>query len=513
MRLSYALFLVVNLSLGLACAQASGPNTKAGSPVNRAAAKVDETAPFDGQLEALFELSGSDQTQARQRLERLLADPRLATQPASVRHDAYALETWLALQAEDYPRALASAQRRVAADPNVMEDWYPLAMLEQHNGNNDAAAQALSHLIRTWPDQSHKIEVGVVSPLVYQFKLQPAVRFELLRTLVDAKWLQGRSANSSLWYELALMQLLDGQIEKARESALQVSSPEFIINLRSDKQFDPLIDRNSPQFDVGLAAREEIDTLQQLASAAPDSLELRNELTDAMLRSGQSQVALMHADLILAKIAQMSAEDSQFIDMDDKIWTMNNRAVALRRLGRTEEAIQQLETASRLEEDGYPNVSQILNLAQSYCSMGQPQKARETLARLGNSLSPYGKMVKASSEHRVAVQTQDSVAAQKALDYLRENRSVSESLYLWALLETSRLDQAAEFMKGLLASAADRTEALGWAQQSLKAPQQPGDAVANANLQKVLARSDVQTAIAAVGYVESYPVFTGYMTD
>lgn len=512
---TFVLLVAISISLGSSCVHAAQAFGKAGSPVNRAEVRtqVDADAPLVDQLESLYSLARTDQKQADEDLQRMLADPRFATQGASLKHDAYALSTWLELEAGDYHRALKSARLRVAADPDVMADWYPLAMLEHHYGDKEAGARALSHLIRTWPEQARDIDVVMVTQLIHQSKLQPDARLDLLQALTQANWMEGRSANSSLWYELTLMQLLKGNIEQAREAAQRVATAEFIVNLRSDRQFDRLIDRTSPRFDVGLAARNEVETLQRLASASPDSLELRNELNDAMLMSGMTLAALTHADLILAKMDQMSSDDHQFTDMDARVWTMNNRAVALRRLGRVDESLRELEAASRLEENGHPNVSQILNLAQSYCSMAKPQKARETLARLGDSLSPYGHMVKASSEHRIAVQMRDVGAARKALDYLRENRDFSQSLYLWALLETDQLDQAAELVKGLLASPANRTEALAWAQESLEAPEQPGDVVAEANLKALLARPDVKTAITTVGHVERYPIFIGYMND
>lgn len=507
------LLVVINLSVGQFCAYSAEPHTKAGSPVNRPAVQVDTEAPLIDQLESIYSVAKTDQQHADELLERLLADPRFAMQDSSLHHDAYSLSTWIAIEAGDYKKALTSARHSVAADPDVMEDWYSLATLEYDAGNRDASAKAIAHLVRQWPEQRGRIDFGLVAQLVHQSKLQPSVRLDLLQALTQANWMQGRSQSSSLWYELTLMQLLAGNIQQARESAQQVSTPEHIVNLRSDRQFDALIDRNALKFDVGLAARNEVDTLQRLASAAPDSLQLRNELNDAMLTAGMTQAALRHADLILAKMEQMSEDDPLFTDMDTKIWTMNNRAVALRRLGRAEEAVQQLEAASKFEEDGNANVSQILNLAQSYCSMGRPQEARATLERLGKYLSPYGEMVKASTEHRIAVQTGDTVVAKKAMDYLREHRSASYSLYLWALLETQQLDQAAELMKGLLASPEDRTEALGWAQRSIELPPQTADVVPEANFKAVLARADVASAIIKVGYVERYPIFIGYMNN
>ena len=507
------LSIVINLAVGQLSAYAAESHTKTGSPVNPATARVDPEMPLIDQLESIYSVAKTNHRQADELLERLLADSQFATQESGLRRDAYSLSTWLAIEAGNYKKALASARHSVAADPSVREDWYQLSTLEYEAGNRDASAKAIAHMVRQWPEQREKIDFGLVAQLVHQSKLQPSVRLDLLQALTQANWMQGRSQSSSLWYELTLMQLLDGNIQQARESAQHVSTPEHIVDLRSDRQFDPLIDRNAAKFDVALAARNEVDTLQRLASAAPDSLQLRNEVNDAMLTAGMTQAALHHADLILAKMAQMSEDDPLFADMDTKIWTMNNRAVALRRLGRHEEAIQQLEVASEFEEDGNANVSQILNLAQSYCSMGRPQQARVTLDRLGKHLSPYGEMVKASTEHRIAVQTGDTAAAKKAMDYLRKHRSDSYSLYLWALLETQQLDHAAELIKGLLASPKDRTEALGWAQHSIELPPQTADVVSEANFKAVLARADVASAIAKVGYVEQYPIFIGYMNN
>lgn len=508
-----ALLIAINLFVGQLCAYAATPNIKAGSPLNKSANRADPQAPLIDQLESIRSVARTNRKQADEQLDRLLADPRFATQESGLRHDAYSLSTWLAWQARDYKKALASSRQSVAADPDVMEDWYPLATLEYDEGSREAAAKAIARLIRQWPEQIETIDSSLVAQLVYQSKLQSPVRMDFLQAMTGANWMHGRVQDSGLWYELTLMQLLDGQVQQARESAQHVSSPEFIVKLRSDRQFDPLIDRNAPQFDVGLAAKNQVDVLQKLASATPDSLQLRNELNDAMLTAGMTQAALHHSDLILAKLAQMAEDDPLFSDIDTKIWTMNNRAVALRRLGRTDEAIKQLETASRFDENGGANVSQILNLAQSYCSTGRPQEARATLERLGKYLSPYGEMVKVSTEHRIAVQTNNSVAAKKAMAYLREHRSTSYSLYLWALLETQQLDQAAELLKGLLASPEDRSEALGWAQQTIVVPPQPADLVPSANLRAVLARADVVSAIAEVGHVEQHPIFMGYMND
>lgn len=508
-----ALLLAMHLSIGPACAYAASLHTKAGSQINRPVAQVDPDASLATQLESMFSLASSNPSLAHEMLEGLLADPRFAEQDHAVRHDAHSLSTWLAIEKGDYAKALASARLRAAADPEVWQDWYPLATLEYEAGNLEASAKAIAHLARAWPAHKDEIGLGFVSQLVYQSNLSRPARLELLQALTHAEWMQDRSAGSSLWYELALMQLLDGNVEEARESAKRVSSPESIINLRSDRQFDRLIDRSAPQFDVGLAAKKQVETLQQLASDKPGSLELRNELNDAMLTAGMTKAALHHADLILSKMAQMAEDEALFMDMEAMIWTMNNRAVALRRLGRPEEAIVQLEAASRLQEVGGANVSQILNLSQLYASMGQPERAQATLMRLGDSLSPYGKMVQASTEHRIAVQTHDAGAAAKAMGYLHDNRRTSYSLYLWALLETQQLDQAAELLKGLLATADDRTEALGWAQQSIEIPPQAADVIPEANFKALLARPDVMSAIAKVGHIERYPIFVGYMNN
>jgi hypothetical protein len=185
---------------------------------------------------------------------------------------------------------------------------------------------------------------------------------------------------------------------------------------------------------------------------------------------------------------------------------MNNRAIGLRRLGRIEEAVAEIERASHLEEVGTTNVSQVLNLAAFYCDLGRPNDARRTIERVG-PMSGYGRMVLGSVEHCAALQTGDRQAARRALDYLLSHRSDSEALLLAAFVHEGRLDDAARILIGQLDDPKSRGDALDFVQEFREGPELIGSRSLNANHDALMARNDVKAAIESVGRVGMHDVF------
>jgi hypothetical protein len=54
---------------------------------------------------------------------------------------------------------------------------------------------------------------------------------------------------------------------------------------------------------------------------------------------------------------------------------MNGKAYALWGLGSFEEAAREMDAARRLLENGRPNVSETLNMAEMYCRLGEHDRA------------------------------------------------------------------------------------------------------------------------------------------
>lgn len=444
-------------------------------------------------------------------LSAVIAHPAFKTLPDEQQHQALSVAAFVAIRLDELPRARDLYLAATRVDPADPDDWYRLSLIERELGDHETSAAHLLHLLREWPGLLDNLPEHDISLLVHQMAPTSPARLEVLQTLFDASWTRNGLGASVLWYELALMRVERGQTEEARQAIARVTEPMDVVKLRADRRFDAVVDRDDERFDAEHAARKRADELRVMAMLDPERLDVLRELTYAMLTAGDNRAVLAMADAALAVIAA-GEEASPFQDIDEQVWLMNNRAIALRRLGRIDEALEQMEHASRLTEQGEPNVSQLLNLGQFYCSLGRPDDARRVIAQVGE-MSGYGRMVQASVQHCAARRSGDAIGAAHALAYLRRHRQDSEIHFVEALIEAERLDEAAAVLVALLQSPHDRADVLIAAQKFRTTEPLPGDVEYRARSHEVIARAEVQAAVQRVGRVERHGIHAGNGTD
>lgn len=441
-------------------------------------------------------------------LSQVIADPAFDDLSAAQRHQALSTAAFIAMGLNDLPRAregfLAATRVDPDADPN---DWYRLSQIERQLGNREAAAENLLRVLRGWPELLGNIPERDITQPLYVLTPESPARLELLQRLFDASWTRNDLGASDLWYELAMMRVQRGEPEAARNAIARITGPMEMVKLRADRRFDALVDRNDPRFDIAGAARAYADDLRVKAMLQPERLDILREMTYAMLTVGDNRDVLAVTDAALAVIAD-GTEASPFDDINEQLWLMNNRAVALRRLGRIDEALAQLEHASRLDEDGHPNVSQVLNLGRFYSSLGRLDDAMKTVAQV-EGMTDYGRFVQASVQHRAAQRSGDTVRSSRALAYLRQHRQESEIRFLGALIEADRLDEAAAVMVAMLESPHERAAALIAVQKFRTTEPLAGDAAYKDRWRQVLARREVQDAVQRVGRIEHHDIHSG----
>lgn len=435
----------------------------------------------------------------------LIADPLFEALPPDVRHGIFSLATRSAMDLGQDARARALALRATAIDPDDPDDWYRLSVLEGRLGEPDAAARYLARLATDWPGLLDNVGDQYIFYVVNEADHASQDRLDLLQALFDADWDRRQLGASHFWYELALMRIQRGETDAARAAIARVDTPTELVKLRSDRRFDALVDPRARQFDVERAARALVDDLRVHDLLDPANLDTLMELTYAMLAAGMEQDVLAIADKVLGIIAEAPPGSEPFLEIDKQIWIMNNRSIALRRLGRTEEALADLVRASELTEAGQVNVSQALNLGQFHCDLGQPDEALAAIAEVGE-MSGYGRMVQASVQHRAALLKQDTRAADQALDYIRAHRDDSSSVLLEALVDADRLDEAAQALIELLASPTQRPDALLWLQEFRQPAPLPGEVQARLRRQALIARADVRAAVEEVGRIQRYGI-------
>lgn len=436
--------------------------------------------------------------EAEAELAAIIADARFAKLEPGMRHATLMMGGFAAMGIGQAAHARERFTAAIALDPDDSESRTWLFALEADLGNTEAAASHLIRLARQWPERLEMLEVGSIGRFVHGMDFKAASRLEVLQALFDSGWTHSGLGASALWYELAVMRIDRGEAQGARAAVARVTGPLELIKLISDKRFDSIVDPRAPEFDIERAARRNVDELRVLALLNPTRLDAEMELGYAMLVAGMHDEVITTADGILAAIEQSAPDDGAFEDLEHKIWIMNHRAIALRRLGRHDEALATLQRASKLSEEGQANVSQALNLGTFHCDFGRPDEALDAISVLGG-MSGYGRMVQARIQQCAALLKGDHPTAEQALAYLRQHRSDSASILMRALLHAGRMDEAAQLLIEELDAPESRGEALLGIQQYQTPVATPGQREIDARRKELLARTDVLASIAKVG--------------
>jgi tetratricopeptide (TPR) repeat protein len=394
------------------------------------------------------------------------------------------------------------AERRLPGDVDLA---VRLAWLERYLRLEESAAARVVYIAGKDLAQLDGEDVWV-QQLIFALPKGSTARVGLLQALFDAHWDPLPPAASENWFDLAEARLADDDIDGTRAAIARVTSPSVIARLRIDRRFDALVDRTAERFDLRHAAEAELAAMRARSARTPRVLEVHVAIISALLELGRADEALAEADAMEAAVAAAPENKPAFDDADQLVWLRNFRTMALRRLGRIDEAVAALETASRMTEDGRVNVSQVLNLADFLNRLGRADAAHAALARVGTSLSGYGRMVQMQEEMYAALLDGDRAGAGVALAYLLEHADDAPGIVRGALLDMDRTDEAAAHFIAELAAPATRADALLDVQDFQSVEPLPGDVERIARWRRLLDRADVRAVIDQVGRREHYDV-------
>jgi tetratricopeptide (TPR) repeat protein len=361
--------------------------------------------------------------------------------------------------------------------------------------------------MQRWPDRGGQLDAYYILEVVRDAQHLPSgAALSLLQALYDAHWkLQWDIEPSEAWRDLVLLLLEKGRLTKANDVAGHITDVYVLIAMRSDRRFDRVAAANSAQFDIESAAEREFQGFQAEAERAPQSLQVRSEVIDSLLRRQHYEAALAAADSILLDIRSTNYPDKLFVDYDEeRSWFLNLRSDALQRVGRWDEAVAQLFAASLVVQKYGGNVDQLINLGDLYCTLGRPNDALSTIGSMTAQTSPYGRMQIESVRADATYQLGDFKQMERSLQYLRVHRAEAPGAYEDALLAGNQLDLAAHELVAELMNPAERQGALLSIQSFAPKPGTPRDMDLGARRRAVIARPEVQEEILKVGRVESY---------
>jgi hypothetical protein len=397
---------------------------------------------------------------------------------------------------------------RAAAMPQATADeQLALVTIGGQLHDQPLIAESLTAVARKWPERLGKIDEDYLTGILAgQAKLPRATALALLQSLYAANFkLKWDIEPSESWRDLALMLIERGRPSEAVDVSARITDPFVLVEIRADRRFDTVVAAHPEAFDAEAAADRQIKWLQAKDEDGANALRVKILLMTALMRRHHAAAALAIADDAIAEIRDTNYPERRFVDYLAEYGNLlTERAFALLDLGLWDEGVAELKAAAREFEHDRDNVAAAIDLADVECDLGRPADASSVLAQITAGLSPYGQMQVEGVRLDVATQEGDAAQVERSLSYLRAHRGEAPMSYLSDLIIANRLDRAAEELRRQLLDPDTRQNALGNVQTYTPEQATPRDLEMRARWQSVLARPDVQQAIAKVGRVESY---------
>lgn len=376
------------------------------------------------------------------------------------------------------------------------------------------AVHALTQVVQYWPEVLAKLPAPWVQRTAFP---SPAVhsdanaQWALQKALYHASWRPYFGVPpGGLWGQVAMGLAERGQVSEAIDVVAGINVPRALLAMRIDKRFDELVRREPALFDIGTAARREVEDWHQASLRFPRALDATVRYTYALLDAGQFKETYAVTSAVLQRVSDPS-QFTQFYNDDETglNWILDNQARALVALGRWKEAEWQLRSAADRLEHGTPNVSNVINLASFEANLGRGEEATRVLSESppeGAAMTPYGRMQWYEVQLEAALEMGNSPLAARSLDYVREHQSDDVEGCQAALLRVNRLDEGAALLIRRLQNPDQRRAALLEVQTYQDPPALPGRQRERARLRQLLARPDVTEAIDRVGRVLDVPL-------
>lgn len=305
----------------------------------------------------------------------------------------------------DFENGYYAARNLTALPQATAVDWRQRAFIGLHLKQWDDSIEALETMAKMDPNAISTMKREDVSISFYYTTIQDApnlddIDFRFLTILWSAHWQPTDPAGDvdSLWVDYATRlqsRNLDEQVSKVLHS---LREPDSIHNVRMNPQWRDVVQSDPAAFDVLAAANNRLDALASLKATRPELLSVVIAHAKLLRELGRVQQALEELNGVQPKLLP-SADRGGFADADDMLrWWTNERAFALRDLGRFDEAIAALRQGTTLREvpgrtpEEQQNISQLINLATLQDSAGRPKDAIETLLALKDTrpMSTFG---------------------------------------------------------------------------------------------------------------------------
>lgn len=443
-------------------------------------------------------------------LDKALQLPGFDELPEDTRYQATFMASLLASEGGDVDKAHALAVQATGFAEAGGTAWLIRMSSAFATGDYRDAADSVTNFAKRWPTKLGDIVPAAIVQLHSRLKLQQdddADRL-MLDELFDADWQLYGTEPSYLWRDLALQHLQRGDVARATEVVLRVTSGQVALSMLVDKRFDAITQAHPGAFDVDSLIAAEIAAAEARIEAHPDRLRPITDLQVLYLVTRQYPKVLSISDAVVARVEKREGPKS-YADFSDQFnWILDYRSRAFARMGQWDKAIATEELAARVPESGGMNVSQSINLGLLYAELGHPDNAATAIVQIGE-VSPLGQMQLDGVKLRIAVDRNDEAAASAAMSRMRAHKAADPVAWQDALLLRGQLDEVASQLIERLDNPSWRSDALIDMQRYADIKRTPMDQTIHGRWNTVVSRPDVQAALRRVGRIEQVDIAPG----
>ncbi len=424
--------------------------------------------------------------------------------PEATRQGLAVVAGAIAFEEKDWKTAHDEMKQGIAISSDG-ELWSTYIEASSRADEPEDAADAAASLLETSPGEFRKFNDDFVLALVGDSERRGVARYRLLTAMFKGDYQRKDGLDvSGWWLGLLETQLERGQLEAARKTLARVREPGSLIEILADNRFEPVRSALAPTQQPDRAADAYIEFLRTAGRQNPRVLGVLLEVPLAQISALRFGEALQTLDALL-KRARAPDGREYFTDYARQYrWLLDYRSTALRGMGRWDEALAQLREAQAVGGNS-DLVSQGINLAGLYNSMGRAEDARAELAKIdGQKASEFGRRLMTLGALESAAQLHDEAESERQLEILGADRYDNPEAYLRSLIIASRLDLAAAQVLTMLEDPDLRSFMLKAAQRYPADHLSTWNQELNRRWQQVLQRPEVREAIGKLGKIGPY---------
>lgn len=479
------------LFLGLALVSGDAPPARVSAPPQAAA-----TQSYD-------ELSNKLGTALREEraeealsvAKTMMAHPEFSRRPAGEQRRLHYVIGFLNAALERFDVAMPDLIIATEGPEAGWDEWLFRLDVQTRARDLDGATRTLAIMARRFPETLEQLSPTFVNQQAIHPAIDPELAFDLRLALFEAGW--SRPHASGIW-----IRLIDDLIAHDRPAEVaavfeRITAPYAKLRFFAMRRYDA-VRPSGAEFDVDAAYAAELESLRAAAAAPDATIEVRSDYVSGLMERGRFDEAVTEAEAALARLPLAGDDD----DASQRTWVMDTRARALFRLGRRDEAIEQMRIAAKRDEvGGGGNVSQSINLGWFLLRLDRDAEALAAVRAVPkDEVSDFGWMQATLVRACAARKTGDETVARPGFAWLAEHWRDAPTAAYEALACQGDEDAMAAFLIRLL----DEPEHANAAVEMMHDYLDPADRTAfdrrMADLHaRVVARPEVVAARDAVG--------------